>query len=510
LHAWEIGGGPAFGPAPRPAIQGSRPVVPADGSGWASRAPRLQVRPRARRHGGQGPAERPSRKVYIPRHSRHRNNVKTILPDSLQAAPSAPQLNSTWSSSYMAPNFVIRRSFADIAPFLEAIRDQADSERDALGFLPEPAYAEHARQRKLILLLAKENDHASYAGHLLFGGIFPNLRVRQISIASKYRRQGLATTLLRALVAQGEKEGYLSISAHVASDLTGANSFYERNGFALLRSRAGGTTRNRKINIRAFELKSPSLLTIMNAARHAKSLQLIAPAKRSQDIPIYAIDLNVFFDAIKDRLRSIDAGTLFEAALRHQIRIAVSPEFVVELERTSRNIANDPVLSLAKRIPNLPRPAESTTRLSSIVAQTVFPERFAKKTLTQTDNSDISHLTHAIAAGATGYITSDAKILGARNALMSRFNVDIIGLSEFVDLLELPSFTAIDLLKTSTHFTIQVPELAQVKTFLRPELPIIDAFLNSSELSQCRRLSVGDNDGLIGVDLPLIISSMRS
>lgn len=77
----------------------------------------------------------------------------------------------------MAARYSLRRNFSEISPFLEAIRVQADSEREALGFLPEPAYAEAARQRKLILLLSESDDQLSYAGHLLFGGIFPTLYV---------------------------------------------------------------------------------------------------------------------------------------------------------------------------------------------------------------------------------------------------------------------------------------------------------------------------------------------
>lgn len=100
----------------------------------------------------------------------------------------------------MTTRYLIRREFSDIAPFLDAIRAQADSEREALGFLPEPAYAEAARQRKLILLICQKEDQSTYAGHLLFGGIFPSLRVRQISIAPPFRRCGHATNLLRTLI----------------------------------------------------------------------------------------------------------------------------------------------------------------------------------------------------------------------------------------------------------------------------------------------------------------------
>ena len=115
----------------------------------------------------------------------------------------------------MSGRYHIRRDFQHVGPWLGAIRTHADDERNALGFLPEPAYAEAARQRKVILRLSEDGGTESYVGHLLFGGIFPILRVRQISIAKKCRRQGHATTLLRALIAQGEKEGYLSIVANV-------------------------------------------------------------------------------------------------------------------------------------------------------------------------------------------------------------------------------------------------------------------------------------------------------
>jgi ribosomal protein S18 acetylase RimI-like enzyme len=214
----------------------------------------------------------------------------------------------------MAKRYFIRRDFADILPFLDAVRAQADSERKALGFLPEPAYAEAARQRKLILLISQDGDRSAYAGHLLFGGIFPILRVRQIAIASKSKRNGQATTLLRALIAQGEKEGYLSVVANVATDLSGANAFYERNGFLTAHLKAGGKTRNRKINVRILQLETPSLISLMVGPSQPKTIEILQPKKRSADVPIYAIDLNVFFDALRKRTRSEDAGTVFEAA----------------------------------------------------------------------------------------------------------------------------------------------------------------------------------------------------
>lgn len=403
----------------------------------------------------------------------------------------------------MAEQYFIRRAYADISPFLDAIRAQADSERDALGFLPEPAYAEAARQRKLILLLSQDGDQISYAGHLLFGGIFPGMRVRQISVIAKSRRNGQATTLLRALIAQGEKEGYLSIAANVASDLAGANAFYERNGFVSVRLKAGGKTRNRKINVRILQLQTPSLLSLMVGPAQPKAIDIIQPQKRSADIPIYAIDLNVFYDAIRNRVRSDDAGAVFEAALRNQIRIAATQEFISELKRTSNDPANDPVLSLAKRIPNLPiQDKAAIEKIKPIIAGLVFPERAAGGRLKPTDESDISHLAHAVVAGVSGYITSDARVLSARDSLMVEFN-------QFVDLLDLPnSIESTVLVKEAKNFRIQRPSPEEAMAFIESERIIVGPFLNGEKITDCERSSVSDVDGIIGVGLLLPASAL--
>jgi predicted nucleic acid-binding protein len=144
------------------------------------------------------------------------------------------------------------------------------------------------------------------------------------------------------------------------------------------------------------------------------------PKKRSPDTPIYAIDLNVFFDAIRNRTRSDDAGLLFRAALSHQIRIAVSPEFVAELQRTSNNADQDPVLSLAMRFPTLAAQQRSVIEdFATRIAKVVFPERSSQARLRSTDKSDVLHLAHAVASGAAGYITSDEKVLSSRDSLMA-------------------------------------------------------------------------------------------
>ena len=413
----------------------------------------------------------------------------------------------------MPYQFFIRREFKEIEPFLADIRAHADSEREALGFLPEPAYAEAARLQKLLLLVAVESEKESieYAGHLLFGGIFPSLRVRQICISPAHRGTGQATTLLRALKAQGEAEGYFSIVANVASDLQIANQFYERNGFSTLRLKAGGASRNRKINVRTLQLETPSLLSLMVAPPRPS---LVSPQKaksRSQNAPLYAIDLNVFFDAIRDRPQSHNAGALFGAALQHHIRIAASDELIKELERHSYDKTKDPVLSLAKQIPSLP--TQDKTLIASMfskVSSTVFPERTLQNALRPNDKSDIMHLCHAIAAGVAGYVTSDQAILSARDALISEFGLDIIGLSEFVDLLDTPTSSTTDPKIGTRHFRIDDPALEDITSFLDANAESVRSYLDGSDIFACERICISDEDGIIGIGLLLTARAIET
>lgn len=401
----------------------------------------------------------------------------------------------------MAPQFFIRKQYADVAPFLDSVREQADSEREALGFLPEAAYEEAARQRKLLVLVAAETEAPKYAGHLLFGGIFPMLRVRQICVAPKFRRQGNATTLMRALKAQAENEHYLSIVANVATDLGTSNAFYEANGFLTKRLKSGGLTRRRMINVRALELQTPNLITLMIQEARRADVELI-PKNRSQDAPLYVIDLNVFHDALRERARSEEAGLLFEAALGHQIRIAASDELVRELSSTSYDKNNDPVLALARRIPTLAlKDKTESLKLKTDIALIVFPERMSTGRLKKQDESDVIHLCDAIAAGAAGYITSDRKILNARDALVSRFNLDIIGLSEFVELIDLPEVAPPFQSKTAKRFRVSPLPIETISSFLNSECCDYSTFFASNSLKDLIRTCVWDDDGVVGIGL---------
>jgi hypothetical protein len=178
------------------------------------------------------------------------------------------------------------------------------------------------------------NGNIEIVGFIRFSGVFPNARIQQIAVAEQHRRARNASALINDVVSQLEARGYPTITAAVASDLPVAQAFYEHNGFVARRSHAGGQARNRTIILRSRDLATESLFSVLEPpntdARSALDLGL--RVRSASQAPLYAIDLNVLFDVTKGphRTRSAVAERLIAAALSHQIRLAVAPEFVAE------------------------------------------------------------------------------------------------------------------------------------------------------------------------------------
>jgi ribosomal protein S18 acetylase RimI-like enzyme/predicted nucleic acid-binding protein len=355
---------------------------------------------------------------------------------------------------------------------VSAIRALADSEKEALGFLPEAAYREAIERRRLIAMCTHRDGQSDIVGFILFSGVFPNARVQQIVVATEHRRAHVATALINEVVAQLEARGYLSISAAVASDLPAAQAFYENCGFVPRLSRRGGHARNRTIVLRARDLANESLLSVLEppAATSQTAVDLGLRLRGASQAPLYAIDLNVLFDVVKgkNRPRSTVAQRLIAAALGHQIRLAVAPEFVVELERTTKGEMVDPILALARQLPRLPTfDRAQTDRLADLVHTIVFIDLARPEAGSPQALSDARHLAEAALARASGYVTSDGRMLEARDQLLRQIGIDVASLEEFDTLLPTESHAQENAQLKGTNCAVGAISVDAVRRYLQ-------------------------------------------
>ena len=130
---------------------------------------------------------------------------------------------------------------------LSAIISLANEEKEALGFLPHTAYRDAISKRRLVAMLSTNDDESKLIGFVLFSGVYPSAKIQQIVVDKSHRRAHVASSLLNEVVSQLEIQGYLTLTAAVASDLSAAQGFYERNSFIAKTSRQGGKARKRQI-----------------------------------------------------------------------------------------------------------------------------------------------------------------------------------------------------------------------------------------------------------------------
>jgi len=403
----------------------------------------------------------------------------------------------------------VLKNFTEVKAHLTTVQSFADKNKLALGFLPSSAFHEQAFRERLWVAIREENDE--FLGYLLFGGRSPSIKIFQLFVCPENRKQGVASYFVKQLVDFGEDNNYLSISAKVAADLP-ANRFWEIMGFKLVRQESGGKTLRRKINLRIKDLETPSLLKMMNFVPNAPSTtvkDLCFSPRPITKSSIYVLDLNIFFDVLRDRVHRKEASLLIKAGLNNQIRVCVTPEFTEELRKHTKAGQPDPVLEFAKEIPTLPKikHTELDCLLSELKAL-IFPLRSPTGKQADRSQSDLMHLAYCIHHRMTGFVTREKAILATSRQLEQSYSLETLSPVDLFQASESPETTAISLRasygqKTLFVATVSEQEREEVERFLvaigvhKDILPAV--WDPGASGSIRRRIIVRSGEKLIGV-----------
>jgi GNAT superfamily N-acetyltransferase/predicted nucleic acid-binding protein len=369
-------------------------------------------------------------------------------------------------------NISLLKMFSEVTPYVDTVQTIADKNKRELGFLAKTAYEQQANQGRL--WIAVSSDTGDYIGHLMFGGRFPNLKVFQMFVLPIYRGKGVAAEVIDELAKYGERFNFLSISARVAEDLP-ANAFWEKCGFVTVKKVAGGKTTKRIINIKSRELNTPSLLKLMRGDIFRGHESVCYVERPTITNPVYVLDVNVVLDLVRSRSHRKEASCIMRAAFNNKIRISVTAEFLKELERSSKDLNNDPLLEFAKELPVLSNPlAAPDSNLMKDLRKVVFPERDTSGKKANQDHSDLLHLAYAILNGADGFITRESAILRAKEYVSTKYGLEILSPVDLFDSTEreeqiLPTCVVSN--ETSLHiFEPGATDISEISDILANEL----------------------------------------
>jgi GNAT superfamily N-acetyltransferase len=315
--------------------------------------------------------------------------------------------------------------YDDVAPHIANIVEASDANGDSLGFFPRSLFDDFARRGGLLALLIPDGSGRHFAGHLLFQRRFPRASILQLYIAPEYRGRGYARILCNRVVEILTSEGFLSIYARVAEDLTAANMRWEGLGFLVQRVEPGGATTGRTIVVRVRELPSPQLFPSRDLDP-GNPLGLKSP---STEIPLFLIDLNVLFDLGPRRERNEQAIALFKAERLNFCRLAISDELLAELKGRSSG-RTDPMLDLASTFTTFPVSVDGDDdRVLQELSHIIFPH---KSTTSKNDRADLRHLRTVITNNLAGLVTNDQKVLEAAEELERRFGIQVLSSDTFL------------------------------------------------------------------------------
>jgi len=316
----------------------------------------------------------------------------------------------------------------EVTNYVDQIRQLADDNKTELGFLPTGVYRESAMKGDL--WVAVDRTRKVLRGYLLFGGQFPRLRVFQIFVRPEFRGSGTARTLLKKLRDYGERLNCLTITARVARELE-ANKFWEACGY-LVTDRIPGEATRRPLNKYTLELDAPSLFR-GESLRTIDSTQIRFPGP-ILFTPSYVIDLNVFFDVLRNRDKG-ESSLVLSMGLNSEVRLFVTSEFVKELERNTAGHQPDPVLEFARSLPTLPDvDPESAKPIIEDLRTLLWPGTRKTGRQAANDASDLIHLASCIHHEAYGFVTRDEAILQRAADLYQKYDLSIVSPADLGDL----------------------------------------------------------------------------
>ena len=96
--------------------------------------------------------------------------------------------------------FNLSTETSELISLQKEIIDLANSERNALGFIPASAYETAIDRGRLLALVENQKSSIRLAGFLLYSGVKTSAKIQQIAICPEFRGRGVGKALLHALI----------------------------------------------------------------------------------------------------------------------------------------------------------------------------------------------------------------------------------------------------------------------------------------------------------------------
>ncbi len=299
----------------------------------------------------------------------------------------------------------------ETSPHLDSIIGLWKKNSKTLGFFPNGAFIERAEEEQILVAVLE----GSCIGYILFRATDKNnaATLIQLCVDQKYRGKSVADKLLSEL--KNLTRNYVGIKLSCRQDYTHAIPTWERNGFRRVEERKGRSHKGYLLDVWFYNHRTESPLFSNTALFEGSSL-------------IVAIDTNIFYD-LQDTSRphSEESLSLLDDWLSDRIKLFVTDELGNDLARKTNPTDKHKNLKFAEHFPRLQTIGGEVDKVKDLIRK-IFPEK-----LNSNNESDLRHLSHAVAGGAEFFVTCDEGLLKLREKVESETGIKIMRPSEIVN-----------------------------------------------------------------------------
>lgn len=294
------------------------------------------------------------------------------------------------------------------SPHLDTVKRLGKENASTLGFLPEGAFDERAKEKQILVAL---NDNDQCIGYLLYRVVNRQAKIAHLCIDKSNRNSGAGQKLVDYL--KTKTDDLLGISLKCRRDYEDATKLWERcRLIPITESRGRG--------------KTPSILVHWWFDHGHPTLFDINLEENNKDRIDVVVDANVFFDFDNpSRIGYEESNALKADWLEDSLNICVVDELYQEINHSQD--ADIRTLSREK--------ASQYRKLSCKKNQAEFIYKEIKKfyskddtKLSDRDKSDIRQVAEAISGDAQYFITRDANLLKEKisDEMFNRFGLKIM------------------------------------------------------------------------------------
>jgi GNAT superfamily N-acetyltransferase len=285
------------------------------------------------------------------------------------------------------------------SPHLESVKGLWRSHSATLGFLPEGAFQDYARERHVVVAL---DDNDACVGYLLYRIVRDKVAIAHFCVAPACRRNGYARAMLNWLIKATKKQRGIMLSCR--NDFEASKS-WPRLGFYPIGRKVG---------------RAGDITIWWQGHGHSDLFTANEPTVGMRA----AFDANVFLDLMDKR--DEETQGLLADWLAPFLTLCYTAELLIEINRQHDPATQARRRAEAEQFQMLDCSAEAFHKAEQVLLP-FLPQRASEQ-----DESDFRHLVRALAAEADVFVTRDEELLSKAEAIFDACGLAVVRPGELV------------------------------------------------------------------------------